>query len=332
MLKRIFCPIIIAVCISCIASADWNPGDAYKMHHPQEPNANGWDVCLYNEIADDFMCTETGAIDDIHFWISYEADVNAIVNQWVISIAADVCGLPGNILWTWDDSGNVNIIPYGQGLQGWYCPATAVPEPNDHSNFWQVNITEIGDTFVQQQGQIYWLIIRAVVQDYPQKAVGWKSSTTQFFSSAMWKDPTSGWQPLSQIGYPDMAFVISGDFECVKRTAPFYNTWVGGSGQPWSKPDCWCYQRQCRGDADGKKQLGAFWVYTADFSILKDAYAKLTSQMTGNRICADFDHSISLSIFPVYTGDLAILRAYYTKVESQVPVCGSYYYNFWTSP
>jgi hypothetical protein len=98
---------------------------------------------------------------------------------------------------------------------------------------------------------------------------------------------------------------------------------------PWSKPDCWCYRRQCRGDADGAKQL-AFWVYTLDLGILKDAYGKPVAQMTGNRICADFDHAPQLA-FRVYTLDLATLKSYYGKPEASVPECPSANYNFWTN-
>jgi hypothetical protein len=51
----------------------------HKMHYPQLPDPGGWDVnatgnvSLPNSImlADDFRCTETGYIDDMHFWGSW---------------------------------------------------------------------------------------------------------------------------------------------------------------------------------------------------------------------------------------------------------------------
>ena len=51
---------------STVALCDWNPEDGHKMHFPQEPNPDGWDVCLCCQwIADDFTCSRTGPIDDM---------------------------------------------------------------------------------------------------------------------------------------------------------------------------------------------------------------------------------------------------------------------------
>lgn len=120
--------------------------------------------------------------------------------------------------------------------------------------------------------------------------------------------------------------------DCVKDTAPFYTAWVGGGAQPWSKPSCWCYPRNCRGDVDGLKQLTVFWVYSADLALLRTAYAKTVAQLTGTRICADVNRDIQLTVFRVYTNDLALLRSYYAKTEGLVPNCGTTYYNFFTAP
>ena len=65
----------LALILAPPALADWDPGDDYKMHYPQMPDPEGWDVCLVCQwLADDFGCTETGPITDIHFWISWHAD------------------------------------------------------------------------------------------------------------------------------------------------------------------------------------------------------------------------------------------------------------------
>ena len=45
MYKRIWffsCVFTLLALVS--ASGDWAPGDTYKMHFPQLPNVNGWDV------------------------------------------------------------------------------------------------------------------------------------------------------------------------------------------------------------------------------------------------------------------------------------------------
>jgi hypothetical protein len=53
-----------------IAIADWEPSDGHKMHFPQMPDPVGWDVNFHDfYLADDWRCSETGPVTDIHFWI-----------------------------------------------------------------------------------------------------------------------------------------------------------------------------------------------------------------------------------------------------------------------
>lgn len=299
--------------------AHWLSGMDYKIHHPQEPNANGWNVCICNEVADDFMCTETGPIGDIYFWISSKADANAIINQWTISIAADDSGTPGNTLWTWDRIGVVKIMQYSLGAQGWYCPNTSLTFPNDHTKITQVHIGAIKNTFAQQQGQLYWLVIRAAVKD-PNKPVGWSTSTTNFFSSALWKNPATGWQPLEQVGNPDLALVIQG--ECYAGR-PDYSQWIDAG-----KNECWCYPRQCHGDADGYKNLlgktGYYYVGAADLNILQSAWQVKNSPkgpgVSGNQGCADFTRTkhgdYKNGYYRVGASDLNLLVYYWQVKES----------------
>ena len=124
--------------------------------------------------------------------------------------------------------------------------------------------------------------------------------------------------------------------ECVKSTAPFYTAWTGAGGKPWSRPDCWCYGRNCRGDYDGLKQLGLYWVYSADLAGLKDAWGKTDAQLTDNRICADFCRDKALNLYRVYTTDFVMLKTWYANANC--PVCpkdfngdGDDDYNFWTN-
>ena len=56
------------------ATADWMEGDDHKMHFPQLPDPNGWDieiVSFQHEVADDWICSKTGPVNDIHFWTSF---------------------------------------------------------------------------------------------------------------------------------------------------------------------------------------------------------------------------------------------------------------------
>lgn len=113
--------------------------------------------------------------------------------------------------------------------------------------------------------------------------------------------------------------------ECMKPSNPDYANWLH-----WNRPDCWCYPRQCRGDADGAKQ-GPFWVALNDLAILRTAINKLEALIPPGGECADFDH-VKTGPFWVSLNDLAVLRQYINKLEAMVPECDATYYNFWRSP
>ena len=52
----------------------WRPGDRHKMHFPQLPDESGWDVRATRPVVlgDDWRCSETGWVKDIHFWGSWQ--------------------------------------------------------------------------------------------------------------------------------------------------------------------------------------------------------------------------------------------------------------------
>jgi hypothetical protein len=111
----------------------------------------------------------------------------------------------------------------------------------------------------------------------------------------------------------------------------------------FEKPSCWCYQRQCRGDADGKQQYATYWVLTNDLDILAAAFAKdnptlKTIEVHGEPgICADFDHKMQYATYRVLTDDLTILAAYFAKNNPHPPLCDESPvitgpFNFWTTP
>jgi hypothetical protein len=111
----------------------------------------------------------------------------------------------------------------------------------------------------------------------------------------------------------------------------------------WGKPNCWCYARQCRGDADGKQQYATYWVLTNDLDILAAAFAKddptlATITVHGEPgVCADFDHKKQYATYRVLTDDLTILAAYFAKNNPHPPMCDASPiitgpYNFWIVP
>ena len=91
--------IIIAMMLALVAllattaGADWDPGDPYKMHFPQEPDPQGWDVhftTASHVLADDFLCTSSGPILDIHFWYSWAQDLVSEIDTIHASIHEDI--------------------------------------------------------------------------------------------------------------------------------------------------------------------------------------------------------------------------------------------------
>ncbi len=230
---------LLLLCLSVSVRADWNPGDAYKMHFPQQPDPVGFDVKFDapSSVADDWKCSETGPVTDVHFWFSARADwlnlQNPLDHQIVnihVAIHSDVPGdaanpsHPGQILWQRDFSvQEVKIRQYGVGPQSWFDPATGLVIPNDHNNIYQCNITNILRPFYQKKGTIYWLDVSMTAQG----ELGWKSSDQSLYpqpytgnhyqDDATWAPASTGqWQDLHypagpQLGQSmDMAFVVTG--------------------------------------------------------------------------------------------------------------------------
>lgn len=219
----VFFACLLLTTVNKPAAADWHPGDDYKMHAPQLPDPEGWDICLLDQwLADDFECTESGPIRDIHFWISWRhGEVGEILSDALeVNIFDDLAGQPNNQRWQLGPGmGNVTIVPYGNGAQGWYCPAfQELNPPPDHFEFFQVNITDIQDPFQQTAGEYYWLVLRVNQVFPPTSVVGWKTSLNSpplqpFRSPALWSLDLSNWMPIQTPFSPtlqhDMAFVIT---------------------------------------------------------------------------------------------------------------------------
>jgi len=237
------------------ASADWNPGDPHKMHFPQLPDPQGWDVASYTHggpidgtgfvvpmpigLADDWRCSGTAPVEDIHFWASWKGGAYADIGTISVKIYSDdpageggtnpnnPFSKPDETLWEREfTQDQFTTRFYGNGDQGWfdpaYPPATGRP---DHSEFYQVNITKIQDPYVQQNGTIYWLGLGI---DSPGPTnVGWKTADVSRYPSGFAGEhfmDDAVYTGLSLIGQPttwlelidpdtghslDLAFVIT---------------------------------------------------------------------------------------------------------------------------
>lgn len=212
--------------------SDWNPGDDYKMHFPQLPDPYGWDVdATYiqgvfpqNCLADDWKCMESGPITDLHFWGSWLNDTEGDILRFSIAIAADMpadpltpYSRPGETLWerTFYPDDWVVAGPW-DGIQGWYDPGEGFYINEDHALYWQYNIENISNPFIQEVESIYWLSISAIVHpDSPQPRWGWKSSGDHWNDDAVhgyWYELEwiELYEPPAFTTSLDLSFVITG--------------------------------------------------------------------------------------------------------------------------
>lgn len=110
---------------------------------------------------------------------------------------------------------------------------------------------------------------------------------------------------------------------CFPPDHPHYEFWVYVRSYFGDDADCWCYPRQCHGDADGQPYgLLNYWVSTHDLTILKNAWNKPIEDLVGNEICADFDHVVyGLGAYRVSVSDLAILKSNWNIPNGPDPDC-----------
>lgn len=127
--------------------------------------------------------------------------------------------------------------------------------------------------------------------------------------------------------------------DCFPSDHPDFSTWVSVG-----KPDCWCYPRQCHGDADGAQEgdekQGYFWVSNADLQVLVDGWMH---QYSGSPtqdgtdpgsdpdywICADFERheegDEKQGYFRVSNEDLQVLVDYWMDKVTVEPNCITIY-------
>ena len=235
--KSLLLSVLILFATACVVQADWDPGDGHKMHSPQLPNPNGWDVDVTaGFIADDWKCSWSGPVDDIHFWISAKGDNWGNGIDFIeVAIYSDVAagddpdpGItwshPGDELWfsRVEDQdptgGNTFTIrePALQGDQGWFDPVEPHYIQQDHVNYWQVNIQDITNPFIQTREQIYWLELHIIPNNVDQGVTppmfGWKTSLDHWNDDAVYDQLDEDWvemfDPVTGASL-DMAFVIT---------------------------------------------------------------------------------------------------------------------------
>jgi hypothetical protein len=187
----------------------------HKMHFPQLPDLEGWDVLatLPKTLADDWQCSATGPVLDIHFWGSWK-DLDGIPStddfppggqmpMFLLSIHRNIpadadtpWSRPGELVWEW--YGEIPGIPFEPpAMEHWYDPNFDTSYCNDHIPYWRYDFVNIPAPFVQKKDSIYWLNVSAMNIPPPYQW-GWKSSRDHFMDDAVWTDtpPVGPWQPM----------------------------------------------------------------------------------------------------------------------------------------
>ena len=198
-----------------IVVADWEVGDGHKMHYPQLPDPYGVDVDWHVNwsLGDDWMCTENGSVDDIHFWISWYDDIPKPIPWIDVSIWSNNPAGPSGgsepLDQLWERriyDGQFIVAGPWTGDQEWMMPwGEIIPPP--HHLYWQINIKNIDDPFEQIVGEIYWLVIK--MPFYQKYVGGWKNTQNYFMDHAVWSYlPGEYWDMIDGI---EFAFVITGE-------------------------------------------------------------------------------------------------------------------------
>ena len=182
------------------------PWPDHKMHFPQLPDLIGWDVnaTFPKTLADDWQCSRTGPVEDIHFWGSWkDIDGDPATDDFFtpapffrLSIHSNIPATvdtpwsrPGELLWLWE--GEIPGTPFDPpSLEGWIDPNTGEVFYNDHVPYWRYDFVDIPGPFFQYQDSIYWLDVSALYIEPPYQW-GWKNSTDHFMDDAVWTDNAS---------------------------------------------------------------------------------------------------------------------------------------------
>jgi len=218
------------------------------MHEPQLPDEAGWDVnaTFPMVLADDWMCSESGPVQDIHFWGSWKNGVEANILHFILSIHADIpasqsptgYSMPADPpLWQYDAADYLAVPIEPELWEGWYDLASSEIIPYDHNAYYQYNVYLPEPAwFEQEEGTIYWLNISALVDDVAAKW-GWKSSWYHWNDDAVWSqgpDWYELYEPAVALRNDFFIFVDhTGNFVDGSGTYAYGNGWYFYENTEW---------------------------------------------------------------------------------------------------
>jgi hypothetical protein len=248
--------------------------DSYTYKWIQHPDLSpqGIDVCATRNpelpegfiLADDFLCTRSGPLTDIHVWGSWLNDYLPLGEpeavKFTLSIHADIpadesptgYSMPGELLWMMPfhpSEYNVEVFA-DQIAEGWmYPPGDYIPPPAD-TICWLYRFHIIPSMAFIQEGDednpvVYWLDLQAEPLD-PQAQFGWKTSTEHWNDDGVWgwgnEQHPGPWEELIYpLGHPleglsiDLAFALFEDpLSPVPDDVPLKTGLLGNTPNPFN--------------------------------------------------------------------------------------------------
>jgi len=260
---------LMTICLTAVAvlalgasaaRADWDPmppddPQNHKMHYPQMPDLEDTGLNVYGSdvtdpdygwapvwLADDWQCSQSGHVTDIHIWGSYlddqvpPADDSdfiglhlAIFDNIPAGESATGYSMPGEQRWegffgppwgTWGEP-NYSWRHYAESNEGFYDPSRDQIVGSDTQVLqFNVDIDEEG-AFFQEEGEVYWLGVQAVIDASGMPKWGWKTSLDHWEDDAVWGEgyEVPGAPDWDKMVYPeghvlqgesiDLSFVIT---------------------------------------------------------------------------------------------------------------------------
>jgi hypothetical protein len=238
----------------------------YPLKWLQEPEQGpeGVDVSLGTPLADDFVCTQSGPITDVHFWASFLNDLLPAGGPGsltlTLTIYEDVPVGPGNPyshpgkpLWGQTFApGQYQAANNFTSQEWWHDPAVSAWIPNADTNMYQFDFyIDPGEAFRQVEGTIYWLGVSNNAAGGANFSFGWKTTYRPSFNDdACWLDVNAGWvwrELYYGDGHPrapesiDLAFALSGaeslfDSDFGDAPKPYPTLAAGGGAQHYAVP------------------------------------------------------------------------------------------------
>ncbi len=253
--------LLFAVLLFALAPAmraDWDPTEPAKWVQMPDESDYGIDVNATDPfiLADDFQCTETGPVTEVHIWGSWFNDYLPFgvpdSCMFILSFHVDIpdslsptgYSMPGDVvMYRTFEPGEYTARPWLQGpVEGWLDPPDGYIYPADQV-IWQYNFPFAGTQFGQEgtpdDPKVYWLDVQAFPYD-PEARFGWKTSIHHWNDDAVWGQGTEPYMgPWEELRYPpgheffgqsiDLAFVLVGGEAIDWGDAPEI---IGGPGYP----------------------------------------------------------------------------------------------------